>query len=398
MTLSGDPGIGKSRTSQELSAIAEQRGAHVFWGQCYDGEGAPPYWPWIQVLRSYIQVADPRHLEFVMGAGAAHIAAIVPELHSTQTDLGPLPVMEPDQARFQLFDSINSFLRLASSGNPLLLVLEDIHWADASSLLLLEFMAGNMADSRVMIIGTYRDIEVSPEHPLSRTLGSLVRHSGSGGFQRISLGGMSLAEVGEMVVAGMGTEPSQNVVEAVHRRTEGNPLFVGEMVRLIGQGESEGGELLVSTIPEGIRDTIRLRLERLSEECNRVLTVASVIGREFDFDLLARMTDSSDDDLLDVVDEAVEAHVIEDMPGTTERYRFSHALIEQTLYEKQTTSRRARLHSRIGETLEGVYGGDLKAHASELVAHFARSPRRQDSEKALRYGRLAAEQATKQRE
>ena len=132
----------------------------------------------------------------------------------------------------------------------------------------------------------------------------------------------------------------------------------------------------------------------LSDQCNRILTVASVIGREFEFDLLSRMTDSSDDDLLDIVDEAVEARVIEDMPGAIERYRFSHALIQETFYDRQTTSRRARLHSRIGETLEDVYREHAEAHASELAGHFSRSTRRQDSEKTLRYARLAANQAT----
>ena len=174
--LGGDPGIGKTRTAQEFAAIAETRNAEVFWGHCYEGEGAPPYWPWLQIIRSHIDQSDVESLKASMGSGAEAIDEIVPELISKLTDLGSPPRFAPSSARFRLFDSITTYLKNASVDKPMVLILEDLHCADASSLALLEHAAADVSASNLMIIGTYGDIEVSTEHPLSRTQGSLVRH------------------------------------------------------------------------------------------------------------------------------------------------------------------------------------------------------------------------------
>ncbi len=388
--LAGDPGIGKTRAAQELASIADSRNAEVYWGHCYESAGAPPYWPWLQIIRSFVDEWDAERLDAVMGLGAQAIGEIVPELRSKLPNLESPQTFDPDSARFRLFDSITTSLKNASTDQPFVLILEDLHWADPSSLALLEHVAGAIASSNILVIGTYRDTDVSHDHPLSRTLGSLVRHAS---FQSLLLSGLSLDEVAELVVLAIGSDSLPGDAEEVHRRTEGNALFVVELLKLLATYGRDGTPTWRFSIPQEIRGVIGRRLSGLSNRCNQALTVASVIGREFDFDLLSRFTGSPDDDLLDVVDEAVEARVIEDMPGATERYRFSHALIEQTLCERQTTSRRARLHSRIGDALEDVYGRDAEAHASELVSHYSRSPRRQDLEKALRYGNLAANQA-----
>jgi DNA-binding CsgD family transcriptional regulator len=388
--LAGEPGIGKTRVAQELATVAESHDAEVFWGYCYEGEGAPPYWPWLQIIRSHINQLDAVSIEAVMGSAVEAIGEIVPELRSKLPDLGSPPTFDPDSARFRLFDSITTYLKNASADSSLVLILEDLHWADESSLALLEHIAGNITASNFLIVGTYRDNEMSPDHPLSKTLGSLVRHTG---FQNLDLGGLSLDEVGELVTWTLGSDAPRDMSEQVYRRTEGNALFVGELLKLVESHSLTDDLEWRLAVPQGIRGVINRRFDGLTDQCNQALTIASVIGREFDFDLLARITDSSDDDLLDVVDEALNAHIIEESPGATERYRFTHALIEQTLYERQNASRRARLHSRIGETLEDVYAENVEAHASELVRHFSRSSRRQDSEKALRYGKSAAKQA-----
>ena len=174
--LAGYPGIGKTRTAQEFAAIAETRNAEVFWGHCYEGEGAPPYWPWLQIIRSHIDQSDVESLKASMGSGAEAIDEIVPELISKLTDLGSPPRFASSSARFRLFDSITTYLKNASVDKPMALILEDLHCADASSLALLEHAAADVSASNLMIIGTYGDIEVSTEHPLSRTQGSLVRH------------------------------------------------------------------------------------------------------------------------------------------------------------------------------------------------------------------------------
>ncbi len=179
MMLAGEPGIGKTRTAQELAAIAEQRGAQVLWGRCHEGDGAPPYWPWIQAIRAYAGSREPKRLLSEMGPGAAAIAEIVSAVGEKLPDLGPAPVLEPEQARFRLFDSITTFLKTASQNQPMVLVLDNLHWADRPSLLLLEFMAPELARSHLMVLGTYRDVELARGHPLSQTLGELTRASAS---------------------------------------------------------------------------------------------------------------------------------------------------------------------------------------------------------------------------
>ena len=230
VTLVGEPGIGKTRTAQELATYAGLRQAQVLWGRCYEGEGVPPYWPWIQAIRSYVQDLDSTELQSEMGAGAADIAEIVSDVREKLPGLKPPPALEPEQARFRLFDSITTFLKTAGRRRPLVLVLDDLHWADHPSLHLLEFVARELSNARVLIIGTYRDMEVSRRHTLSQTLGELTRERL---FQRVLLRGLDQEDVGRFVELVSGAAPPEGMVAAVHRQTEGNPLFITEVVRLL---------------------------------------------------------------------------------------------------------------------------------------------------------------------
>jgi predicted ATPase len=173
--LVGEPGIGKTRTAQELASHAERRGVQILWGWCYEEAGAPPYWPWVQPIRSYVQQQDPERLHAEMGPGAADIAEIVPEVRVELPGLETPPALEPEAARFRLFDSITTFLKNAAQSQTLMLVLDDLHWADKPSLLLLEFLARQMADCRLLVVGCYRDMELSRQHPLSESLAQLSR-------------------------------------------------------------------------------------------------------------------------------------------------------------------------------------------------------------------------------
>ncbi|MGH2543220.1 MAG: ATP-binding protein, partial [Ardenticatenaceae bacterium] len=159
--LVGEPGIGKTRIAQELAAIANARGFQALWGHCYEGEGAPPYWPWLQVLRALVQQTDAETLRSEMGGGAAAINQIVPQVAERLLDMKPLPALDPEQARFRLFDSITTFLKSAAKRQPLTLVLEDLHWADHGTLDLLLHVSRNLVGSgpgaRLLIVGTYRD-------------------------------------------------------------------------------------------------------------------------------------------------------------------------------------------------------------------------------------------------
>ncbi|MFQ6026140.1 MAG: AAA family ATPase [Dehalococcoidia bacterium] len=389
--LVGEPGIGKTRTAQELASHAETRGVQVLWGRCYEEEGTPPYWPWLQSLRSYLQQQAPEQLQAEMGPGAAEIAEIVPEVREKLPNLESPPALDPEQVRFRLFASVSTFLKNAAQSQSLLLVLDDLHWADQSSLLLLEFLAREIQSSPLLVLGTYRDVEVSRRHPLSETLGSLIREQR---FLRVQLPGLAQQEVEQLIQRASAVSPPPGLSVTIHQRTEGNPLFVTEIVRMLPVAGLGDGQDHIISIPEGVRDAIGRRLNRLSEGCNQILTTASVAGREFDFKLLSALRDDlSETLLLGLVDEALEAHVIEELPEGRERYQFSHALIQETLSEELSTSRKVRLHARIGEALEELYGVETDDHASELAHHFVQAEAVTGTEKLVRYSLLAGERA-----
>jgi DNA-binding CsgD family transcriptional regulator len=389
--LVGEPGIGKTRTAQELASYAETRGAQVHWGWCYEGEGAPPYWPWAQIIRSYVQQVDAPRLWSEMGPGAADIAEIIPAARQKLPGLEAPPTLTPEQARFRLFDSITSFLNTASDSRPLVPVLDDLQWADRSSLLLLEFMVRQIAGSRLFLLGAYRDVEVPRGHPLSQTLGSLVREPL---FRSLHLAGLNREEVGSFVQSASGVTPDPGLVEAVHSRTEGNPLFLGQIIRLLAEGGFQEERAWQVGTPEGIKEAIGRRLTRLSAVCNRMLTTASVIGREFSLDLLDRiMDDLSEEQLLEAVEEAVAAGVVGETPGSAEQYQFTHALIQEVLASALSASRRSRLHARIGEALEILSGPNAESCAAELAHHFSEAKPILGVGKMVRYSALAGEQA-----
>ena len=270
--LAGEPGIGKTRAAQELSNYATSKGARVFWGQCFEDEGAPPYWPWLQIIRGYTRDRSPEDLRNEMGSAAPVIAEIVPEISEALPDLPPLtPTQEPAQARFRLFDSITSFFKNASHAQPIVMILDDLHWSDRSSLMLLEFVSQQIADSQVLILGSYREAEIAQDHPLSDTLGALTRLDG---FRRIELDGLIETDVGEFIKITTGSDSSTELNALVHSHTDGNPLFVTEIVRLLAQEgvattePEQGFQGWIDQIPPGIREAIGRRLNRLSSECN----------------------------------------------------------------------------------------------------------------------------------
>ena len=315
--LVGEPGIGKSRTAQELAVLAEQRGGQALWGRCYEDEGAPPYWPWVQPLRAYIQQAGAEQLTAELGPGAAVIAEIVPEIYGKLADLETPPAQEPEAARFRLFDSITTFLKNVARRQPLMLVLDDLHWADRASLLLLEFLVREIESSSMLLVGAYRDVEVTRSHPLTQTLGALVREQL---FQRVQLDGLTQKEVGELVEGSAGITLTVEASEVIHKRTDGNPFFVGEVTRQATLNDITEDQGWASIIPEGVRDAIGRRLNRLSEQCNEMLTTASVVGREFEFRLLiSLMGGTTEDQLLAAMDEALGAHMIEELPQAAGR-------------------------------------------------------------------------------
>ena len=397
VTLVGEPGIGKTRTAQEMATYAGLRGAQVLWGRCYEEQGVPPYWPWVQAIRSYVRERDPEQLRSEMGAGAADIAEVMSDVRERLPNLQPPPQLEPEQARFRLFDSIAAFLKTASQRQPLVLVLDDLHWADQPSLALLQFVTRELGGARLLLIGTYRDMELSRQHPLAEALGELTRERL---FQRVLLRGLTQGDVGRFIELTSGNDAPRGLIEAVHSQTEGNPLFVTEIVRLLVQEGELSAEKTRETnswtirIPEGVREVIGRRLNRLSQRCNEALTVASVVGREFTLAQLRPLVEEvTEDRLFEILEEALAARVIEELPQSVGRYQFTHALIQETLTAELSLTRRVRLHARIAQALEDLYGDNAESHAAELAHHFAQAEAMTGTEKLVRYSLLAGERA-----
>lgn len=394
--LAGEPGIGKTSIARELTSHASDLGAQVLWGWCYEREGAPPYWPWVQPIKAYVAGTSSDQLLAQMGSGAADIADLIPEIRQKLPDLEIPLALDPEQTRFRLFNSIATFLKTMAQPQSLVVVLDDLHWSDTSSLLLLEFLAQQMAESNLLVIGAYRDVEINRQHPLTE---SLARLSRSASFHRLGLGGLESDAVGQYVRESGGENASSEMIDAIHAHTEGNPLFVSEVVQLLRDQdglESAAGAAtpLALGLPQGVIEAIGQRLNRLSEPCVDALTVAAVIGRQFDFNLLKYISqDISEFQLLESMDEALEPHILQEIPGQRDRYQFSHALVQQTLLERLSTSRRVRMHARVGEELEKQYGEQPGEHAAELAYHFSESSPLTGPDKLVKYAGLAGERA-----
>jgi DNA-binding SARP family transcriptional activator len=387
--VSGEPGIGKSRLADELSAHARTRGAGVLVGRCWEAGGAPAYWPWTQALRPYVRGTDAATLRVQLGSGATELAQIVPELRQRFPDLPPPSPVEPEGARFRLFDATAGFLRHACERRPLVLVLDDVHAADAPSLLLLRFLARDLGATRLLLLVAYRHVDPLPGQPLTEMLAEVGREPVT---RRFSLGGLSESEVAEYLqLTGSGIL-SPRMAAALHGQSEGNPLFVGEIVRLLSvEGNlSQAPDESRLAIPQSIRDVIARRVGHLSDECDRLLVLASVLGREFPLEVLGRLGGVSEGELLDWLDEAIEARVVSDVPGSPGRLRFAHVLIRDTLYDRLASARCLRLHELAVTALEQLNAERPGSYLAELAHHSIAAG---DRDKGLRYARQAANSA-----
>ncbi len=390
LVLSGEQGIGKTRIAMELAGRAELEGAPVCWGRCYEREGAPPYWPWVQVVRAAVGRGALDESFATISRQAALVAELVPELGDRVSDLARArSANDPKEARFRLFDATATLLKHAARDSGLVIVLDDLHAADSGSLLLLEVVAREIADARMLVIGTYRDVGLARGHPLAATLGELAREHL---FERIALRGLSETEVDEFIHASTEEPFPPALTHAVHEKGEGNPLFVTEVVRLLLDEQARPGGPV--GVPESVRGVIGRRLDVLSAGCNELLRVAAVLGREFDAARLRPLLDrTSDDAILQELDEAATAHLIERLQDGRQRFRFTHGLIQETLTEELSTTQRVRVHARVVQALESFYGEDADTYAAELVRHAAEAETVLGPERVVRYARIAGEEA-----
>jgi tetratricopeptide (TPR) repeat protein len=402
VTLVGEPGVGKTRLTEEIGKRARDQGCLTLSGHCYEGEGAPPYSPWVEILERTGQISDRRTLRDLLGEGGAEVAKIYPELRQLLPDLPPPLDLPPEQQRPYLFRCFRELLERAARRQPLLLILEDLHWADDATLLLLEHVAASLQDTALLVIGTYRDVDLDVSRPLAKTLQQLVRERL---VEKIQVSRLDEEAVAQMLEGLSGLEAPASLVARINDETEGNPFFVEEVYlhlkeegRLFDANGRWRTDLTLDEldVPEGVRLIVGRRLERLSREEQSALAAAAAIGRRFSYELLEVVAKGDPDLLLDAIERAEQLKLIEPGGGTRSRrgsgYRFSHELIRQTLLTSLSLPRLQRLHMRVANGIEAT-ATDPARHASAIAHHLFQAGAAADEDKTLRFLSLAGERA-----
>jgi class 3 adenylate cyclase len=398
--LAGEPGIGKTRLTEEFIDHASAS-ATIVRGNCYEGDVSPPFGPWVEALRLLVEQLSDEELREAIGDGAPEIAVLLPELRRRLPETPDAMKLDPESERARMFDAIATFLKNTSVQKPLIVLLDDLHWCDKPSLLLLEYAARGVADERIVIVGTYRDLEVDREHPLAQTLAALRRLEH---HERLTIKGFLPEEINDLLETIEPSEESRAVRQALaavlSRQTEGNPLFVREVITALiesgtivheeGRWTSHVTNVEELGVPEGVKEAIGRRLSRLSGGCNELLARASAFSSGFTWEELAAVSDESEDELLDRLDEALGSQLVAEQDRG--RYAFTHALVRATLYDELSTPRRVRLHRRVAESLEALYAGDIDSHLGELAAHYMAS-RGGEVDKGIGYSIRAGQQA-----
>lgn len=388
----GEPGIGKTRLACEFACELHGQGAAVLWGRSFE-EALSPYQPFVQALTHHVRCTPTDVLREQIGPAGKVLARVLPELRSRI----PLPepsVEEDESERYRLFEAVSTLLASASAEWPLLLVLDDLQWADPGTLLLLKHLAREPTPAPMLLLGTYRHSEVGRDHPLALMQADVERDKV---VELIELTGLAEDEVGELVGGLIGWAPPEDVVRELRGETQGNPFFLEELVRNV-EGLDLGGdpERLARVhelgVPARVRELVGRRVQRLTPGARATLFAASIVGSQFDADVLAEVLDAaSPRHLVAVLDEAVEARLLVESPERIGRYGFSHALVQQALYEEQTLNRRAALHEQIASVLERLRPAEAAPHA-ELAYHYGRAGDRHAA-KVVHHGRAAGEHA-----
>lgn len=371
--VTGEPGIGKTRLMSELAQVAAQRGVCVASGRCWEEGGAPPYWPWSQVIRTL--GGDLEELVVSAGASAA-----------------PTAVM-PEGERLRLFDAVGRFLAAASSERPILVGLDDLHAGDEPSLLLLRFLGDVLAEARILLVASYREADKRVRE-LSGIFAELARVG-----RRIPLRGLTPTDIEAYVGAVTGSTVSRQAIARLHEVTGGNPYFLGEVVRLLTAGDAlesldAASKEPLLRVPEEVRALIRRRVAALPREAVAALRLAAVIGREFDLHLLQRAGRLGPARLMAVLAEAVAVGLIAEVSATPRRYSFAHDLVRETLYDDLAPRRRLEFHRAVGRLLQGLYGDDLDPHLSEIAHHLFLAAPLGDAREAVEYLVRAGDRAS----
>ncbi|MCG8587938.1 MAG: hypothetical protein MJE66_01465, partial [Proteobacteria bacterium] len=371
------------------------RTAPVLTGGCHPDDGSPALWPWIQILRNAIELASPGELNSALGPIASDVAHWLPELRERLPGVRGSrdDALRSHEARFRLFDGIANFLVGLAAQEPITLAIEDLQWADPSSLGLVEMVARAGRDSRMLVVATWRGRVSSADDAVGDSLAEIARHLP---LERIPLPGLAAGEIREWIQRVLDAECPDALTEEILQRTEGNPFFVEQVLLQLRESSARGPGQAASdgpAVPPGVRDAVHHRLRSVPSECRQMLGVASVFGRQFSFDALRRVVRRESRSLLRELRSASDAQIVRQVPSGLGRYEFCHALIQEALYTDQDTIERAHLHGRIAEALEELHARQLGLHLTELARHFLAAGSRAPAEKSLEYSIQAARQA-----
>jgi class 3 adenylate cyclase/tetratricopeptide (TPR) repeat protein len=394
--VAGEAGMGKTMLVAQFARAAHGEGSVVLFGHSDEDLGIA-YQPWIEALSPLVRRGDPVFVEGLRPAQKTALARLLPDVKAEGTR-----VADQDTERLLLLEAVTELLGAASTSSPVLLVLDDLHWADNSSLQLLRHVIASATEMDLTVACSYRDTDLGRGDALTKLLADLHREAT---VSRIALSGLEDIEIIELMTAAAGHEldaDSVGLAHALRRETDGNPFFTAELLRHLAEtggivvGDdgrwTVAGELDELGLPSSVRDVVGRRVQRLGEEALRILCLAAVIGREFDVRMLAALADMDEDLILDFVDTAVAASVLTER-GEADRYGFSHALIQHTLYEELSPGRRQRAHQRIALALEAEARDDDPALVAELARHWIAATRPTDLNKAVSYARKAGDLA-----
>jgi class 3 adenylate cyclase/tetratricopeptide (TPR) repeat protein len=402
--VGGEAGIGKTRLAAHFAATAHAGGSTVLFGRC-DEEALRPYQPVAEALSSYLHALPADSIQYRLGRSAAELSTLVPELGDRVPGVVGSGWSDAESMRFRMFEAVALLLAELSAATPVLVVIDDLHWADKATLLMVRHLTRHADLGRVLLLATHREEATSSLTPFADMLVELDREHA---VTRIRLIGLDDADVTALLGSGAGERPEARALalaQTLRDETEGNPFFLRETLRHLaetGDIHQEDGQWVATTrldrlgVPSGVRGVVSQRLARFSDPANRVLAAAAVIGREFRLDVLDAVTDLDEDSLFETLDEAVRAGLLREVPAVVGAYTFSHALVRQTIYEGLTANRRVRLHHRVGDALEAVYSGRPDPPLAELAYHYSQAAGLGDDAKAIEYATRAGDRATQQ--
>ncbi len=372
VTLVGEAGIGKSRLLDEVASTAGRDGVAVAWGRCWQHDGAPMLWPWVQLVRGAADAAGSERVAEALRERAAAVRTLVPELPGADDlDVKPDDQLSLEDSQVRLFDALTAFFETLATQQRTLLLLEDMHWADPASRRMAEYLVTHAQGAGLALVLSVRSPTEDLSAPGQELLAALAR---TGRAERIALAGLDPDAVGAYVANRTGTRLDDATARALTERTAGNPFFVGELVRLLVTDPNAAGaseSQVPDEVPDSVREVIVRRVRRLGDDEQEVLRTAAVIGRTFDLDLIEDVSRLGEDEVDEAVDRATAAGFLCSEPGVAGQHRFTHALVQQTLLEDTGPARRRRLHARAAVALQQRAGVDPLRYADRLIHHLA---------------------------